>query len=708
VSLLESVQFCELRHRGLSIDLGSDWGDSHRSFHVGSSLDVEPTLRAGSSSGRVRTRKLVYDFWMDAPARSVSVSFRAQGEAASQVILFVDGRRVGAARLTKETSKVHQFGPFDFELSAGRHELVWRFIGGSRVASTPVALLDWVRLFLPDNGPQSYSPAVKQSVLQDVVLGDVPREGLAIRAPGSVRCPLLSTTGTRVVVDVGYWGVGEGVAQVVAVTADSRRVVLAERKVVGNDTAQWLELDLALDAFDGQLIGLEFAALESTAAGRVVFAEPRLVKTRPEAQVNLARNVVVVIAGGLSRRLIPPWSDRQGKGSLFDLADQGVVFEGYRTTSTLVSAVVGSLLSGFPPGATQMLDASARLPERVPLLSEAMRKEGGRNAFFTNVPYTAAAFGFNRGWHDFVEISPVANRPATEPFLLAKRWLETDIQQAPERRRLVVMHVRGGHPPWDVSSDEAQLLPPKDYEGVIEPRRAASVLRDFRNRSARSARKLSPQDIVRLDALQDAAIRKHDVGLGMILKLLEATGQLEQSMVVYVGDVGMVNPPAIPFAPVGRLQTSRLTPPLIVRFPNRLGAGTRNASFVSPTHLANTLYRALGIPVPDKVGGPDLFDVLQGGSGVQNLGSLARQGNRYAYHLGKWRLRGALGETPRLCNMEVDPACQQDQYLAEPMTAHWLWRSALRSFQLEGGGGFKRENAEVDETTGAALSVYGL
>lgn len=708
VDLIEDVEFCELRHRGIAIDPGSDWANSHRSFRAPGDTEVEPSVRAGSSSGRVLTRKLSYDFWLDAPASHVSVSFRAQGVEASQVSLFVDGRAVGETRLQKEQSKVHVFGPFDFELAAGRHELIWRFGGGRKAEQNAVALLDWVRVFMPDNGPDAYSPAVKQNVLQDVVLGDAPRRGLIVRAPGSVRCPLLAQAGTRVAVDVGYWGVGEGIAQVVAVMADHRRVVLAERKVLGGEKATWTDLELALDAFDGQLIGLEFAAVESSAAGRVVFGEPRLVKVRPEGKAAAARTVVIVIAGGLSRNLIPPWGDRQGKGALFELAEQGVVFEGYRATSTLVASVVGSLLSGVSPGASQVLDVAARIPERLPLISDAMRKDGARNAFFTNVPYTFSAFGFNKSWHEFSQISPVDDRPATEPFTLAKRWLEADIAEAPERRRLVVIHVRGAHPPWDVSSEEAQLLPPKDYEGVIDARQAAGVLRDLRNRVGAS-RRLAPNDVVRLGALQDLAIKKQDAGLAGILRLLEEREQLEHSLIVYVGDVGMGNPAVSPFAPVGRLQSSRLSLPLIVRFPERLGAGTRSGTLVSPVHVAGTLYRALGIPPPQGLAGRDLYEVLQSGPAVVDTGTLAQQGDRFAYYLGKWRLRGSFGEVPRLCSIEVDPACQNDQYLADPMTAHWLWRSALRSIKLESQTSvYKREPAQIDAMTQAALSVYGL
>ncbi len=708
-SLLEDMRYCEVRHRGIVIDPGSDWSDSHRSFHMADFDDVEHTNRAGSSSGRVRTRKLVYDFWLDQAAKGVLVSFRAEGEAARNVVLFVDGRRVGAARINSGDSKVFKFGPVDTELAAGRHTLTWRFTGGSRSSGAAVALLDWVRVYLPDNGPDAYLPAVKSNLIQDVVLGDQPRQGLALRSPGSVRCAVLAFEGARVKVDVGYWGVGAGVAQVRVVTPDGRRVVLAERKVEAEESAEWLPLDLALDAFAGQLVGVEFAALEASSSGRVVFGEPALarrVQVRPPVT---ARNVVMVVAGGLSRKLIPPWGDRQGKGTLFDLADHGVVFESYRANSTLVTSVMATLLSGAPPGRHMIGDPAARVPAKIQLISEVLRKGGGRSAFFTNVPYSFPAFGFERGWHEFASLSPVEDRPASEPFTLAKRWLLAEVEEAPERKRLLVLHLRGGHPPWDLSADEVKALPPDDYGGILEARRGATVLREIRTRHSQSRRRLGPRDQIRLEAMQDAALRKQDEGFGALVQALEDSGQLEQTLFVFAGDVAMGDPPSVPFAPLGKLEAGRLMPPLIVRFPGNVRARERSTALVTPEHVARTLFEALELEPPEYARGPSLSGALNHGVGLTDYGLLATQGHRYAHYVGRWRLRGSLGETPGLCNFEVDPACQTDVYSTNPLIAHWMWRSALRAFEDERGQPpAKREAADIDDATRAALSVYGL
>lgn len=707
--MLADLPFCEVRHRGIAIDPGSNWSDAYRGYHFGPFGDVEAATRAGSSAGRVKTRKLVYHFWVDRPVQGSYVAFRAQGEAANALALELDGKRVASLQISRETSAVHTVGPIETTLAAGRRALTFKFLGGARAAQKPAALLDWVRIYVPDNGSGSYLPPVARNLVQDVVLDDVPRRALAMRAPSDVRCSVHVTPDLRVAVDVGYWGIGEGVAQVRALTADNRTIVLAERKLVGGDDSKWTILDLALDAFSGQFVAIEFASVQGDGGGRVVFGEPRLLRDRGVPTPVSAQNVVLVVAGGTHRRLFPPWEGRQGRAALFELVSKGAVFEGYRTDSTLVSSVVASLLTALPPSVHNMLDLGARLPDSASLISEALHEGGGRSAFFTNVPYTFKSFNLNRGWNTFEQLSPVEDRPASEPFTLGSKWLQEDIAREEEGKRLLVLHVRGGHPPWDVTTAEAQLLPPKEYNGIIDPRKGAMELRDVRNRRQRSRQRLGPADLVRMHALQDLALQKQDAGLAQVLRVLTDTGQLDRTLIVFVGDVGMGDPPGVPFVPEGKLQSSRLMPPLIVKFPNDAFAGKRTIVPVSPEALARSLYSAMGLKLKPALAGATLTELLEHGAGVHGGEVLARQGNRFAYFAGAWRLRGTLGEVPGLCNVEVDPTCQTDLLASELHIGHWMWRNALRTYaEQQSLGRLPREAAELDDFTRSALTVYGL
>ena len=128
---------------------------------------------------------------------------------------------------------------------------------------------------------------------------------------------------------------------------------------------------------------------------------------------------------------------------------------------------------------------------------------------FTANPTTGAAFGFDRGWDTFVAHDPLENVPATVVFDEAAQWI--DAHKA--GRFLLVVHARGGHPPWDASPADLKSMPPDGYLGVIEPRRAAEALAKVRKHPGR----FKDDDRTRAWALFDHAIDEHDQALGRLL-----------------------------------------------------------------------------------------------------------------------------------------------------------------------------------------------
>ncbi len=706
-NLLDEIALCDVRHRGLAIDVGSVWGNTHRGFVVGPFDDVDHVSRAAVSTGAVKTKKLVYDFWLDRPAKNVHIDLRAQGVAARSVIIDVDDLRLGHQTMESEQPKVHRFGPVAKELQAGRHRLTVRFRGRRRSADLTKAFVDWLRVYIPDGIDDAYIAPTKHNLLQDVALNDVPRHSIALRAPGSVRCPTFPSKGTRLVVDLGYWGSGEGVAQVRVRTHDGRDVVLAEHKVEGEDSGgSWIPLELSLDAFSERLAAIEFVALEGRAGGRVVFGEPKLKLRRTRVETPKPKNVILVVAGGLDRRLVPPWVEREKMPELWHMVDQSVVFDGYRSSATVVSGVMASLLTGARPHEHQMLDSAARVPDAIPLISEGMRRTSGSSAFFTNVPYTFGSFGFERGWNEFAQFSPVKDLPATEPLRVGRKWLEDTIERGEEGQRLLVIHASGAHPPWDVTQSEAKVLPPKDYSGSIDARRAAIYLRNMRNRT-RGVRRLGSSDWLRLTALQEVALRKFDTSFGLLRRSLQESGEWDDSLVVFMGDVGMGAAPTLPFAPFGRLDEGRLAAPLYVKFPAETVPGRTQFRF-GPEVVARTLHESVGVSWPGSESTPTLGGVAKGSVGLLTSGFLAMQGHSYAYYLGPWRLQGVFSEAPTLCDLEVDPSCGTDLLDAEPFVAQWMWRALLRTLADQRDDAPRRQSATIDDRTRAALQVYGL
>jgi hypothetical protein len=706
-ALLNDLGLCDVRHEGLAIDVASSWSNAHRGFTFGPFDDVEPTERAAVPTARVLTSKLGYDVWLDRSATDVYFSLRVQGVAATRLALEIDSLRLPEQRLPSDEPRVLTFGPVKRELAAGRHTVSLRFAGRAKDKPPERAVLDWLRVHLLDEHASRYVAPSEHSVLHDVVLEDRPRRSLALRSPATVRCAVLPTRGSRLKLELGFWGAGTGTAQVRVLTQDQRSVMLAEHKVSAEEQrGAWTPLELSLDAFAGQLVALEFSALDATPGGRVAFAEPEFEFPAEPELTPSAQNVVLVIASGISRRLVPPWADRQTMPNLFGLAQQSLNFEGYRANSTLVPAVVASLLTGSSAMRHRWSDLSSRVPQSLTLLGERLRENGNVSAFFTNVPYTFEPFGFNRGWNQFAQYSPVEDLPSSEPLREGRLWLERAIAAQPEARRLLVLHLGAGHPPWDVTLDETKTLAPKDYNGNMDPRRGAQVLADFR--TAARPRVPSQLDWTRLTALQEVALRKLDQSLGHLLRSLEKSGQWDRTLFVFMGDVAMGDPPGTPLAPIGNLEESRLTAPLLVRLPG--ASSSKGVTMTAgPESVARTLHEALGLTWPGSDFVASLGELARGGTGPRGaVGSLAVQGQQYAYTLGPWLLSGTLGQAPRLCEIEIDPACQDERFAREPFAAQWLWRSLLRLALDPSQAQVPRENAEIDPQTRTALAAFGL
>jgi len=95
-------------------------------------------------------------------------------------------------------------------------------------------------------------------------------------------------------------------------------------------------------------------------------------------------------------------------------------------------------------------------------------------------------------------LSPVQDLPASAPLEHARAWLEQAIERDRDLRRLLVIHVRGGHPPWDLTHEEVNELEPREYLGMLEARRGGILLAHQRAQPRPLQRRLAPADWTRL------------------------------------------------------------------------------------------------------------------------------------------------------------------------------------------------------------------
>ncbi|MFK5920868.1 MAG: sulfatase [Verrucomicrobiota bacterium] len=103
-------------------------------------------------------------------------------------------------------------------------------------------------------------------------------------------------------------------------------------------------------------------------------------------------------------------------------------------------------------------------------------------------------------------------------------------------------------------------------------------------------------------------VQRFDDDVAAALKLLEETGELDNTIVVITGDHGMPFPRC-----KSNVYDSGSRVPLVLSWPAKVKAGQVMNGFVSLTDLAPTFLSAAGVAIPDEMTGRDLLPAVTGG-----------------------------------------------------------------------------------------------
>jgi uncharacterized sulfatase len=104
------------------------------------------------------------------------------------------------------------------------------------------------------------------------------------------------------------------------------------------------------------------------------------------------------------------------------------------------------------------------------------------------------------------------------------------------------------------------------------------------------------------------AVQRYDRDVGEILKLIEAAGQLDNTIVVMTGDNGWPLPRA-----KANLYDAGTRQPLGVRWPARVKAGRKSDEYISFQDFAPTFLEAAGLKPPPAMTGRSFLDLLTTG-----------------------------------------------------------------------------------------------
>ncbi|MEM9691512.1 MAG: hypothetical protein AAGA56_03130, partial [Myxococcota bacterium] len=340
---VDDLRLCEVGHRGLIFDFGGPsmvgrWGKGLR--RPSGIVDVE---HDGASWARIYESKVYLRFTLERPS-PVFVALRTLAGDAKRINVAVDGFLLDVERLKPGEDAILVTRKTGLPLDAGEHSLQLRFRGSRRSDTEPFAEIDWLRVGIPDELEDTYgAPTIEDILLPEAQLGGVPHRGLTLRGPATLRCSFMVPPGARFRTAVGMRGSGISEATVRLLRPGREPVSLKRLEVKGgSDSAAWVDLDLPLDAYAGELVTLELGAPRAKGAGRIVFGDPGVWRPRATSPEPMkpARAVVVAVFDGVDKAGLPPWRPTEATHlpTLRRIAREWTVFDDHRAPSTLVSA----------------------------------------------------------------------------------------------------------------------------------------------------------------------------------------------------------------------------------------------------------------------------------------------------------------------------------------------------------------------------------
>lgn len=712
LDLIEQLPRCEVRHRGVLIDLGSPASEGLSGWRLGPETQTV-VEREGANWLRVTARNLSYRFTLDEP-QQVFVAARIKSLGSKSVAVTIDGKVVATLGLTRGQTRLVASAPLSAPLGAGMHVLGLRFAGVSKEGVDPVAEVDWVRVGFPDDDTSSFAAPTASDILQNLAtFGEVPHRSLALRTPSSVRCAVTVPANARLRVSTALVGSGEGEAEIRVLTDGQPAEVLKTIRMLGAEKPPWTDLDLPLERLAGKQVVLEMAAAQGGRGSRMLFGDPRiLAPSEGVPQAPKAKAVIVAVVSSIHPTRLPPWAPDRPLPTFDALAREGTLFERYRSPTTVVGGVMSTLLTGLHPRQHGVEDGFARLPESLPTLATVARDASVHTAMFTAHPGSFEAFGFARGWDRFLAHSPVSPATGTRPLDDLIAWLGE--RGANAKGLLAVVHTRGMHPPFDLSPGEFAQLPPhpeREYAGPLDPRRAGQVLTRFRPRKRGQPQKWTETDALRLNAMMDLALVQTDRSLSNLIDALRKAGLWNDTLLVVTSEVAAGEETPLPFAEVIEPSEEALRVPLYVKFPGGAHAGERVGAPAQAVDITATALESLGLgAAAAAAGGESLYRLAERGMLASERMQVATLGERSFVRWGDWRLVARDGAAPQLCELGSDPKCEHDVAERWPSVVQAMWRAAYdHEAQARPPRWQKprREPATLDTDMAAAMAVWG-
>ena len=626
----------------------------------------------------------------------VFVQARLHGLRDGRAAVYLNGKLAGSWAFSRGETRVVVAQGGAAELSQGLNELVVHAALGKHKESA--FLIDWVHVASGDADPHYAAPTRREALGSATLNGDS-KPIVALRGASFARWVGAIAPGTRLKGALALSSAGSAKVVIRRLRDSEPPKVLVEQVLDAPSAKEWQPIDVEVEGVGGatEIASIEVSVPQAASGVRVEVGDLRLVEPRDGVVATQRRGtarVVLVVLGSWPTATtqtptgpidLPNWSS---------LTQRGALFSRHRASSTREGSSLASVLSGLHPSEHGVSAPGLILPKDVQTVADLARQASVPTVAFSANPTAGPAFGFSRGWDTIKSFSPV--RDATvQTFEGATEW----VRAHKDERFFLMVHARGGHPPWDISERDLKDLPPANYSGGLDPRRAGETLS-----KARSIPKhFTDADRTRAWAAYAYALRREDDSLGQFVRELAKVDDLRDTTLIVTGDVGIVPHASVPLAPVDGLDETALSIPLVVIAPGVPNGVVMSAS--SSVDVAATLVASLGLELPKHFHGEDLFlRATQEQTSERPVVAFDR--GTYSIRWADFVVSGREFSDARFCFTRVDPHCASDVRGSYPIALEALLGQLVlvRGMKVR----VAQESVFLDPVTLDQLTAWGL
>jgi arylsulfatase A-like enzyme len=537
-----------------------------------------------------------------ASKQSMQIRMRAKPYATGALIVYVNGKTAGEARVSQGDGFREIVIPIsEAHIRSGENSVMLRATKTAQVRGKARSFaMDWL-LFEPASTEGTAPPG--RFAVEQVSVGGVGRRAIVL-APGAqvdwfVEVPEDGT----LVFGSGLSSRGAGV---LALQIDSDGSAGSTQRLDAG--ASWNDQQVSLKGVAGKIARLRF---RNEGATEIALSDVRIAR-RAGAVVTIdepARNVVVLLIDTLRASKVQAYypKTRVKTPTIDAFASGGTLFERSQSPENWTKPAVASVLTSLHPATHKTKQDASKLPKSALMLSEVYQKAGFETASFIANGYVSNAFGFDQGWDHYTNyIREARNTNASNVFGEAEGWIEKN----KDGRFFVYIQTIDPHVPYDPPAKFLEMYDPEPYNGQVRNRRTHLMLDDAKKNPKKYT--FTKRDKERIEALHDGEISYHDEYFGKFLAKLRELGLDENTIIVVTSDHGEEFQEHGSWGHGHSVYQELLGVPLMFRWPGVIPANARIGPVVSTLDIGPTVLEATSVPIPKEFEGRSLLGFMRG------------------------------------------------------------------------------------------------